>query len=110
MNLLGLSSSQFTFVFVMSLIMDLSVCLGIPVWLLVTQSPTQQEWMFSPNSLLTSRTQILRPMKVSGSNISKSKVSFQSFTVFIQTLFIVLFLAVFSVTSAGQKTSRERPC
>lgn len=44
---------------------SLSFCSGILVWLPVTQSPTQRAWMFSPNSLPMSRTQTLRPMKVS---------------------------------------------
>lgn len=44
-------------------------CPGTPDWLLAIQSPTQRAWTFSPNSLLTSRTQTLRPMKVSGANV-----------------------------------------
>lgn len=46
-----------------------SACPGILDWLLAIQSPTQRAWTFSPNSLLTSRTRTLRPMKVSGANV-----------------------------------------
>ena len=95
----------------MLFIIDLFDCLGIPVWLLATQSPTQQAWMFSPNSPLTSRTQTLRPMKVSRSIYQRLYNRVRLLPSIELGLFWWDFMHQrFLCYCDGLKTSREHPC